>query len=122
MTREKTHAYLERCETLKQWVAEGRTRETKVASPPASGTAQAKKPDEKGGGAKSSEADKMKESLSESIQMETPDVRHAYDCTRGLLYHSSARAYRSTLTFGCGCCGCHRSAGSVGCCCRAGNG
>ena len=98
MTKAKTAAYLQRCEVLRQWMAEGKRPETKVA--PASGTAQAKKPDGKGG-AKSSEADKMKEGLSESIQMETPDVRHAYGCTRGLLYHSSHRAYRSTLISKC---------------------
>ena len=77
MTRAKTKEYLARCETLKQWIAEGRTPPPKAAPAPASGTAQAKKPDgKKGGSATSSEADKMKEALSEAIQMETPDVRH----------------------------------------------
>ena len=76
MTRDKTKEYLGRCEVLKQWIAEGKVPPPQVAPAPASGTAQAKKPGEKkGGGSANSETDKMKEQLSESIQMETPDVR-----------------------------------------------
>jgi vacuolar protein-sorting-associated protein 4 len=89
MVRDKTAQYMTRCEELKQLLAEGATPPPKVAPPPASGTATQKKPDAKkggggggGGGADSSETAKMKEALSDAIQMETPDV--PWDAVAGL--------------------------------------
>ena len=76
MVRQKTSEYMTRCETLKRLLDEGKCPPPKVAAPAASGAAQGKKSGgQKGGGGADSEADKMKQTLMESVQMESPDVR-----------------------------------------------
>ena len=82
MLTQKITEYLQRAEGLKAMLADGQSAPPKVAPPGgggAGGTPNVKKPDAKGAGKKGdSESDKMKEGLSDAIQMETPDVRRAF--------------------------------------------
>ena len=72
----KITEYMNRCETLKTMLSEG-TAPAPAPPPSAGATSQAKKPKDgkDGKSADDKETDKMREALSEAIQMETPDVK-----------------------------------------------